>query len=34
MKKLDARSAVELTRCAYEMGIIVLPARYNQPKSN
>ena len=31
MKKLDARSAVELTRCAYEMGIIELPARYNQP---
>ena len=28
MKKLDARSAVELTRCAYEMGIIELPARY------
>ena len=34
MKKLDARSAVELTRCAYEMGIIELPARYNQPESN
>jgi len=31
MKKLDAKSAVELTRCAYEMGIIELPARYNQP---
>ena len=31
MKKLEARSAVELTRCAYEMGIIELPARYNQP---
>ena len=31
MKKLDARSAVELTRCAYEMGIIELPARYTQP---
>ncbi len=28
MKKFDARSAVELTRCAYEMGIIELPARY------
>lgn len=34
MKKLDARSAVELTRCAYEMGIIELPARYNQPISS
>lgn len=34
MKKLDARSAVELTRCAYEMGIIELPARYNQPRTN
>ena len=33
MKKLDARSAVELTRCAYEMGIIELPARYNQPEA-
>lgn len=31
MKKLDARSAVELTRCAYEMGIIELPSRYSQP---
>jgi len=31
MKKLNAKSAVELTRCAYEMGIIELPARYNQP---
>ena len=31
MKKLEARSAVELTRCAYEMGIIELPARYSQP---
>jgi len=31
MKKLDARSAVELTRCAYEMGIIELPARYTNP---
>ena len=31
MKKLDARSAVELTRCAKEMGIIELAARYNQP---
>ena len=30
MKKLDARSAVELTRCAYELGIIELPARYSQ----
>ncbi|MCH6256364.1 response regulator transcription factor [Puniceicoccaceae bacterium K14] len=28
MKKLDARSAVELTRYAYELGIIELPARY------
>lgn len=27
MKKLDARSAVELTRCAYELGIIELPSR-------
>ncbi len=34
MKKLDARSAVELTRCAYEMGIIELPARYTQPASS
>ncbi len=34
MKKLDARSAVELTRCAYEMGIIELPARYNQPPAS
>lgn len=34
MKKLDARSAVELTRCAYEMGIIELPARYNQPSTS
>ncbi|MDE0767742.1 MAG: response regulator transcription factor [Opitutaceae bacterium] len=34
MKKLDARSAVELTRCAYEMGIIELPARYTQPNSS
>lgn len=25
MKKLDARSAVELTRCAFELGIIELP---------
>ena len=31
MKKLEARSAVELTRCAYEMGIIELPNRYCQP---
>ena len=31
MKKLEARSAVELTRCAYEMGIIELPTRYSQP---
>lgn len=31
MKKLDARSAVELTRCAYELGIIELPARYSHP---
>lgn len=29
MKKLDARSAVELTRCAFELGIIELP---NQSK--
>ncbi len=29
MKKVNARSAVELTRCAYEMGIIELPTRYN-----
>ena len=34
MKKLGARSAVELTRCAYEMGIIELPARYNRPESS
>ena len=27
MKKLDARSAVELTRCAFELGIIELPSR-------
>ncbi len=27
MKKLDARSAVELTRCAFELGIIELPDR-------
>lgn len=29
MKKLDARSAVELTRCAFELGIIELPNRAN-----
>jgi len=28
MKKLNAKSAVELTRCAYEIGIIELPARH------
>jgi len=33
MKKLDARSAVELTRYAYEMGIIELPSRYKHPES-
>ncbi len=27
MKKLDARSAVELTRCAFEIGIIELPGQ-------
>lgn len=27
MKKLDARSAVELTRCAFELGIIELPGQ-------
>ncbi len=27
MKKLEARSAVELTRCAIELGIIALPGR-------
>lgn len=27
MKKLDARSAVELTRCAFELGIIELPSQ-------
>ena len=34
MKKLDARSAVELTRCAFELGIIELPGKqpsYTQP---
>jgi DNA-binding NarL/FixJ family response regulator len=31
IKKLVARSAVELTHCAYEIGIIELPARFNQP---
>ena len=29
MKKLNAKSAVELTRCAYEMGIIELPGHHN-----
>lgn len=29
MKKLDARSAVELTRCAFELGIIELPSKTN-----
>lgn len=33
MKKLDARSAVELTRCAYELGIIELPVRLSHPES-
>lgn len=33
MKKLDAKSAVELTRCAYEMGIIEIQPRYRQPIS-
>jgi len=27
MKKLDARSAVELTRCAFELGVIELPSQ-------
>ncbi|MDQ8204378.1 response regulator transcription factor [Pelagicoccus sp. SDUM812003] len=27
MKKLDARSAVELTRCAFELGIIEIPGQ-------
>ena len=31
MKKLEAKSAVELTRCAYEMGIIELPNRHSKP---
>ncbi len=31
MKKLDARSAVELTRCAFELGIIELPNRPGSP---
>tara|TARA_B100000519_G_C14004217_1_gene325476 strand:+ start:99 stop:587 length:489 start_codon:yes stop_codon:yes gene_type:complete len=31
MKKLEARSAVDLTRYAYEMGIVELPNRYIQP---
>lgn len=31
MKKLEARSAVDLTCYAYEMGIIELPNRYSQP---
>lgn len=34
MKKLDARSAVELTRCAFELGIIEPPHRqtnYSEP---
>lgn len=30
MKKLDARSAVELTRCAFELGIIELPGQKSQ----
>lgn len=29
MKKLDARSAVELTRCAFELGIIEMPGRHH-----
>lgn len=38
MKKLDARSAVELTRCAFELGIIELPEQkalgsYSLPKT-
>lgn len=34
IKKLVARSAVELTHCTYEIGIIELPARFNQPETN
>lgn len=31
MKKLDARSAVELTRCAIELGVIDVPGRQPSP---